>query len=149
VIFPRAILALTILLVAPAALSADTGAAEKELLAVEDAWTQALIKVDIPALDKLYATEYLFTDPSGAALTRDQDIASTRSGEFVVKAIRLEDVKVHVYGNFATVTGINHLTATEKGGDASGDFRFTDVFVKRDGRWQCVATQATRVAGKT
>jgi hypothetical protein len=30
----------------------------------------------------------------------------------------------------------------------SGAYRFTDVFVKRGGRWQAVATQATFVAKK-
>jgi ketosteroid isomerase-like protein len=143
--YARTFLWLAVIVLAPAAFAGSPGKAEQELLAVEDAWTAALIKSDIPALEKLYATEYLFTDPSGAALTREQDMASTKSGEFVVKAVKLEDVKVHVYGTFATVTGINNLTASDKGTDVSGAYRFTDVFVKRDGRWQCVATQATRV----
>jgi len=63
-------------------------------------------------------------------------------------AFRLEDLEAHVYGDAATVTGANVITATYKGQDASDKFRFTDVFVKRDGRWQVVATQGTKVASE-
>jgi len=58
------------------------------------------------------------------------------------------DMKVHVYGDTAIVTGLNTTKGTFKGKDTSGAYRFTDVFVKRDGRWQVVATRASLVAKK-
>jgi ketosteroid isomerase-like protein len=134
-----------LVLFAPATFAQPPNATEKELLAIENGWNDAIIKVDVAALEKLYAKEYVFIDTSGTKVTRAQVLGSVKSGEYVLKAAKLEDMTVHVYGNFATVTGINNETATDKGADASGAKRFTDVFVKRDGRWQCVATQATRV----
>jgi ketosteroid isomerase-like protein len=61
---------------------------------------------------------------------------------------KLEDMRVRICGNAAVVTGRNVLQASLKGKDTSGPYRFTDVFVKRDGRWQCVATQAVRESKK-
>lgn len=58
---------------------------------------------------------------------------------------KFEDLKVHVYEGFATVTGINDFVATYKGKDSSCRCRFTDVFVKRDGRWQVVASHVSKV----
>ena len=58
----------------------------------------------------------------------------------------ISDVKVSVYGKVAVMTGLNRSQASFKGMDASGEYRFTDVFVKRDGRWQVVTSHLTRVA---
>ena len=57
-------------------------------------------------------------------------------------------MKVHVYGDTAVVTGLNTIKSTLNGKDTSGAYRFTDVFVKRDSRWQVVATQASSVQKK-
>ena len=132
------------LLSVPAAFAAPS-AVEQQLIDAENAWAQAVMKSDVAALEKLYADEYLFTDPSGMKFTKSQDIANTRTGDLKLTAYRLGDLQVHVYGDVATVTGSNTITATFHGADASGQYRFTDVFVKRDGRWQVVATQGTKV----
>jgi len=56
------------------------------------------------------------------------------------------DYVTRVYENAAVVTG----RATSKGTDHGHEFvlhiRFTRVYVKRLGRWQMVALQATRIA---
>jgi hypothetical protein len=49
------------------------------------------------------------------------------------------------YANVAVVTGRNTVKGTFARKDISGPTRFTDVFVWRDGRWQCVATQFGRI----
>src|SRR5207249_9657661 len=100
-------------------------------------------------LQRLYADEYLSTDQDGVTWTKSQDIAiaNITSGTLKLASYKLEDMKVHVYGDAAVVTGGNTIKATFQGKDVSGH-RFTDVFVKRAGRWQCVATQGTIVTKK-
>jgi ketosteroid isomerase-like protein len=119
---------------------------EQDLIALENAWGTALVKADIPFLEKLYADEYLFTEPTGITSDKAQDIANAKSKDYVITGFKLSDLKVHIYGDTSTVTGRNSLQATFKGEEANGIYRFTDVFVKRNGRWQCVASQATMVA---
>ena len=51
------------------------------------------------------------------------------------------------YGDTAVVTGLDHLGGTYMGNYGEMYLRFTDVLVKRDGRWQLVIQQATRAEG--
>jgi ketosteroid isomerase-like protein len=123
-------------------------AVEQELLKLESNWGDALLKNDSAALERIYADEYLFTDSEGSTWNKSQDLANTKSGASKITSFKLEDMKVHVYGEAAVVTGKTILKGTFQGKDISGQHRFTDVFVKRAGRWQCVATQSTLISKK-
>jgi ketosteroid isomerase-like protein len=124
-------------------------ATEKEILKLEHDWNVATQKKDKAFMEKLYADEYLGTDPLGSTYTKSQDLATTTGGEFDLKSFELSDLKVHVYGDTAVVTGANAMKAVFKGKPIDGTFRFTDVFVKKNGRWQVVASQGTQVAPKS
>jgi len=52
----------------------------------------------------------------------------------------MADLKVQLYGDTAVVTGRQTEKATYKGEDASAVYRVTDVWIRRDGRWQAIAT---------
>jgi ketosteroid isomerase-like protein len=123
-------------------------AAEKELIKVESDWSNAWEKSDVKFLEQLYATEYLATGSDGTVYNTVDGIKDDTSPEYVEKSFSLSDLKVNIYGETAVVTGRNNVKF-KKGGKAEQiDARFTDVFVKRDGRWQCVATQGTKVGKK-
>ena len=123
-------------------------AVEKELTKVENDWSTAWMKKDSAALQSLYATEYIATDWEGATFNKAQDIANAMAPDSRTQSFVLSDLKVQVHGDTAVVTGLNTIKAMFKGADVSGAYRFTDVFVKRDGRWQAVATQGTKVVKK-
>jgi ketosteroid isomerase-like protein len=59
-------------------------------------------------------------------------------------------MKVRVYGDVAVVTGRNTIKGVWEDikRDISGPYRFTDVFVRRNGSWQCVTSQSSRVTEK-
>jgi ketosteroid isomerase-like protein len=133
------------LLLASATALAGSAATEQQLKDAETAWSQAYVKGDIASLDKLLAAEYLFADQDGKTFTRAEDIASVKSGEFKMTSFKIDDLKIHVYTDFATVTGLNEFVATDSGKDASCKCRFTDVFVKRAGRWQAVASHVSKL----
>ncbi len=54
-------------------------------------------------------------------------------------------MKVQVHGDAAVVTYRSTDKGSYKGNDLSGQYRWTDVFVKRNGRWQAIAGHGTRV----
>jgi ketosteroid isomerase-like protein len=111
---------------------------------LENEWNNATFKKDAKALDLLYAKEYTYTDPTGKVYDKQQDISEVTSGNYKPKALSvLSDIKVNSYGNVAVVKGLNVSKATLNGKDISGTYRFVDVFVMRDGRWQCVSTQSS------
>jgi ketosteroid isomerase-like protein len=137
--------------VAPRSWAAQApGPSEQELIALENDWSQAAVKRDGAALQRFYADEYIFTDENGVVSNKTQEILNLTNGIFRLTSYKFEDVKVRVYGDVAVVTGRNTIKGIweDVKRDISGPYRFTDVFVKRNGRWQCVASQSSAVAAK-
>ena len=118
---------------------------EEELIGVEIALNDAFVKRDHAVLESMLADEFLGTDSGGNTSNKELEIAASKSGDFMVQSFKLSELKVHVYGDVATVTGINLMAAAYKGRNVGGRYRFTNVFVKRDGRWQCVLAHSSHI----
>jgi hypothetical protein len=134
------IVALTI-----AASSICAGQVEQTLMNIEHELTDALLKKDVSTFERYLADTYTFTDPGGAVTNKTQNIASMKAGDFNFESSQIDSMKVQVYENTAIVT----YKTTDKGKikdmDISGQYRWTDVFVKTNDRWQIVAGQGTRI----
>jgi ketosteroid isomerase-like protein len=121
----------------------------KEFTRIENEWNTAMLNKDGKALDLLYAKEYIYTEPTGKTSNKQQDIELLTGGRYKILAQPgLSDISVTMYETVALVRGMNSVKATLDGKDASGTNMFTDVFVWRDGRWQCVSTQSVKVQKK-
>ena len=96
-------------------------------------------------LDRILADDYVVNGPAGAS-TKVQGLADIKSGDYKFDSMTMGDMKVRVFGETAIVTGSDDEKSSYKGKDTSGHYTWTDVFVKRQGRWQAVATQATLIA---
>jgi ketosteroid isomerase-like protein len=59
-----------------------------------------------------------------------------------------DDFTVKVYGNTAVVWFTLRLVGLKQGQRAELLLRYTDVWVMRDGRWQCVSAHSTRITAK-
>jgi len=77
-----------------------------------------------------------------------QALRELESGDAKIESETLGQVKVRVFGNTAVVMGSDDEKSSYKGKDTSGHWTWTDVFVKRSGRWQAAASQATRISGQ-
>jgi ketosteroid isomerase-like protein len=139
-------LALVGLLVAPLSWAQTSGAPEQELIKLENTWRQAVVTRDKVALQRLYAAEYQSIDQEGAVWDKEQDILIDTTGGSRLASFTLDDLKVQFYGDVAVVTGHNTSHGTFLDRAAKGDYRFTDVFVKRDARWQVVNSQVTPIS---
>jgi ketosteroid isomerase-like protein len=137
-----------IALVVPVARAQAPSAAEQALITIENQWAEATLKGDVQTLDRLYSDEYFAVSADGTTYTKAQHLADIKSGNFKLATYKLDELKVRLHGEVAVVTGRNTMTGTYMGKDISGAYRFTDVFVKRGGRWQVLTTQATLVATK-
>jgi ketosteroid isomerase-like protein len=143
-------LAILMMLVVPRSWAQAPNPSEQELITLENDWSQAAVKRDGTALQRFYADEYIFTDEDGVISNKAKEMANITSGEFRLTSFKFEDLKVHLYSDVAVVTGQNTIKGmwAAINSDVSGPYRFTDVFVKRGGRWQCVASQSSRIAQK-
>ncbi len=118
---------------------------EQELQALEQAWADAVQHRDVARIDRIQAEEYVFTDPAGRLWTKARALETIKSGSLIIDSFELSDVKVRLYDHTAVVTLCVVWNGQSNGIDISGPQRMTDVFVERDGRWQCVASQTTRI----
>ena len=120
---------------------------EAELMQLERDIGQANINRDKAFFERIEADEFIYTDSGGGITTKTEDVASLDKppGEFKLVAYDVDEMKVKVYGNTAVVWG--RVTTTLKGKDREviSKSRFTDTFVKRDGRWQLVAGHSSRI----
>ena len=125
---------------------AQTGNVEQALLQIERDWEQANAKNDTAALERILAPEYVTTDSDGRLMTRAENFARRKSGAVKFTTFTQDDYKVHVLGDTAIVTGRNTIKGIRDGKEWSGQERWTDVFIRRTGRWQAVATHSSRIA---
>jgi ketosteroid isomerase-like protein len=119
---------------------------EQAIMRLEREWMAAAIKRDASVYERIEADDFVFIDAEGVAYTKAEDIADLKSGALVMQSANIDEMNVRVYGNAAVVTGRRTLKGKYKGKDLSSQYRFTDVFVNRGGRWQAVSAHSSRIA---
>lgn len=148
----KAVVALSVLLGVSAVLGAARQATrphgeEGRIIALESAWDQAEQNKDAAALANLLADDIVYVDYDGSMSTKQQFLAEVKSADITGEQINNEGVTVHLYGNNVAVsTGIYRDKGMEKGKPFSRRGRFTNVWLNRDGKWECIASQSTLVA---
>jgi len=118
---------------------------EGQVQKYEQDWAQATVNQGAAAVDQYEADDIITTDPSGRVTDKAQDRMDLSSGDFKIQSEELSDVRVRIYSNTAVASGTNIVKGTYKGQDINGKYRFTDTWVKRNGKWQVVASQYTKV----
>jgi len=125
-----------------------TSEAEEELLQLEKAFAEAIVQNDLEDLGRLVADDWIIIDPNGEIVDRARFFEVIKSGALTHETMESEDFRARVYGDSAVVTAITSTKGRFMGQEFSTQERATDVFVKRDGRWQCVLTHLTRLPKK-
>lgn len=116
---------------------------------IEREWEDANKNKDKAWFERNLADEYTAINARGKMFNKTEDIADTLSNADTITSAELSNMQVRVHGDTAVVTGRLHRVGKDKNGAFDRNFMFTDTFVKRDGRWQVIATQATFVAPET
>lgn len=122
------------------ALEFDEG---EQLKKVERQLATALAKNDVETVAELLAEDWQFVGSEGEIVGREEVLGALRSGQLKFESYELGPMKVRVYGDTAVVIG----AGTSKGSMAGEAFDerdvFTDVFIRKDGKWRCVSTHST------
>lgn len=120
-------------------------AAEQELLKLEQDMAKADVKADVAFLDRVLAEDWEFTGADGTVWAKAEALTHVKSGEEEASFATLDGMKARVYGDAAVVTGRSTFKTKLKGKDISAQFRFTDTWIRKAGRWQCVATHVSEI----
>ena len=120
--------------------------AEEELLKLEKEFAKAIVRNDLEGIGRLVTDEWIIIDPDGGIVDRTRFFEVIKSGALTHDMMESEDFRVRVYGDSAVVSAVTRSKGKFMGQEFSTQERATDVFVKRDERWQCVLTHLTRFA---
>ena len=122
--------------------------AEEELLKLEKEFAEAIVKNDLEGVERLVVDDWIIIGPDGEIVERARFFEVIKSGTLTHDIMESEDFRIRIYGDSAVVTGITRTKGKFMGQEFSTQERATDVFVKRDRRWQCVLTHLTRFPKK-
>jgi len=117
-----------------------------EIERLEDAWRNAVLHGNLAAMDGLLSDDYMAITPSGILQSKEQALASLRTGAMRFTALDLSDRKIRLYGTTALVTSRADVKGTDPDGNVSGSYRYTRVYV-RDARgvWRIVSFEASKI----
>ena len=139
----------TLAITASVSLSASTTQTvqsdQEVLIELERGWNDAVYRQDANFVANLLADEFIVTYDDGARGDKARELALVAEfNQQVVSAVQ-DDFTVRVYQDTAVVWFTLRLVGIRQGERAEVAFSYTDVWVRRDGRWQCVSTHSTRM----
>ena len=127
-------------------ISAQNSSVTTEIAALITQWADARVKGDAAFLERFYAAELRIGQMNGGIVDRKDDIALFAARRIKPEYIRDTDVSVNVYAETAVVSCIESLKGTYNGQAGEMALRMLNVLVRRDGRWQLVASQSALIS---
>ena len=107
---------------------------------------RAWLSGDRPTLERIIASEWITTGPDGSTSDRARVLAQVfETGVHKIHDLEIDEVSARVFGDAAVVTGRTRGVGEFEGAGYDVAIRFTDVFVRRAGRWQAVASHASLI----
>ncbi len=132
---------------APKKAAAAGSSAAEELRQVERDWTEGQKAGDAGKIGQFLAEDWKGLGPDGKELNKEQYLGQFKSGEQKFESVELGPMDVRVVGNVGIVQGSDTEKSSYKGKDTSGKYVWMDVFQKKDGKWQAVRSEVTKVEG--
>ena len=119
------------------------------LIALQQTLAKAWLAGDRAGVERIIAPEWRLTGPDGSRTDRASLLAQVfETGAHKIRRLEVDDVEARVFGDAAVVTGRTHGVGESGGAPYDVYIRFTDTFIRRDGRWQAVASHASILQGQ-
>ena len=142
-----------VIVVLVALLSATTAASQSPpvrsaqdiLVQLERDWHAAFLRKDVATIANLLGDDVIFTYGDGARGDKARELKLVADFNQQVDSSVQEDFIVKVHRDTAIVWFTQRMVGPVQGKPTEVAYRYTDVWVMRDGRWQCVSSQSTKV----
>ena len=118
---------------------------KSELIVLErlnDEYVNAFMNADLEWYQEHLAEDFVCIESDGSLLDKSRFLLNTAKGPDVYD-YKLHDVDVRTYGSVALVQATGSWIGKD---NAKGISRYSDVYVKLDGRWKTVSAQTTRAS---
>jgi hypothetical protein len=116
------------------------GSVQKEVFALEEEWTKALVGRDTTAFRRLTTPGFVYTEDN-VVMTQQELIDAVASSPDVVEWAGNEGMKLYDYNPIAVVTGVLVVKGHNSNGPFTNRYRYTDTWLYRNGKWQAIAAQ--------
>ncbi len=123
--------------------SSDIDDVSSRLMAMERTWTDAAVRGDTATVNSMITDGFVMTTSDGTILTKAQREEAYRSARRKWESAKIDDMKVYLYGDTAVVTGRWTGKGTFNGKPMAEVERWTDIWIRQNGIWKCVASQST------
>ena len=121
--------------------------AEAIIRELETRWVASIPKHDPSVAQEVLADDYAGVSAAGQVMTKRALVAQVQRDSDVYDAAKIARMEVRVFGTAAVVIGLsNERGKNSRGQPFARAYRWTDTWLLRDGRWQCVASQSLPVA---
>lgn len=110
--------------------------AQRAILEVEESIFTAVKNQDTGALERILTDDFVYRSPGNPEVAKADFLKLSASFPYKIISVWGEEMKVNVYGATAVLTGLQFAKAqTGEGREETSAVMFTDVFVKRNGKW--------------
>jgi ketosteroid isomerase-like protein len=148
----RSMSLLTLVVIAPVRVTAQqstagSSGAVAEIRSAVRRYDDALRRADTAVVGRFWASDYVFVNPRGERVTRAARLANLRAGRTSLDSLAHapQEEQINVHGDVAVYSTLLALGGRYGGKGQVGKYRALVVWVRRDGRWQQVASQMTPV----
>lgn len=121
---------------------------EQALKKIQHQWADARLKRDSSFATQIEADDFTVVWPDGQVINKQDDVKSYEADGAVFSEFKITDLDVRFYGETAIVVGEGSIKGHTPTKDLSGQYVWTDTFVKHNGAWKAVASQVTSVLAK-
>jgi ketosteroid isomerase-like protein len=118
---------------------------ELAIRALEERWDAANLKGDAAAIDAIFADTFIMTGTDGQVRTKAEVVGELRAGNIKFQSAKTEELKVILHGDAAIVSGRWRGSYTYRDKTVNLLERFTNFYVRRLGKWQCVASHGSAI----
>lgn len=127
---------------------AEKAQIEEMLFGFEDEWNQTALSRDPSALERILADDLVYTLDDGTVIGKQEMIDSWVDDPNTITSTGLVDLEAHWYGDdvVLVVGGGSDEGTYPDGNEFASSGRFTNVFVERDGVWQCIIGHFTETS---
>ncbi len=121
-------------------------ALEQEIICIEKAMFAAIKAKDTQVMSQLLADDFLLRVPGSTAANKAAFLEGIKAIPVEIADVWSEDMAVNVYGEVAVLTGTQLARTRDGSGKEEVSAQaFTDVFAKRNGRWQMVLAHSVEI----
>ncbi len=127
------------------ALTLPAATPEEEVRAAEKSWTDAVVKRDFAALERIFSADLIYAHSTGAIETREQYLARLKEGKQRYDTMTYEKTKVTVHGSSVVFHAVARFTGKNDSGAFNDHLMVIHFWVKKGKEWNLVAHQTTRI----